>query len=195
MKKAIVIAIAALLPLITEAAAPLVATPATLPASATPTTAATAMPVAAPPAMPVAAATVAPTTMTNGAVAEPSVDTGSDRLSDLQKRIPLLKAQAEIAELEARIRTATAVNPGATAPATSPSPIVVTRSPNASMSSGIDLLSVRGYKGQYTASLVINGDVVQVSPGDSVDGGWIVSAITGSEVRLTRKGATRVVRM
>ncbi|WP_434716395.1 type IV pilus biogenesis protein PilP [Paraburkholderia sp. A3RO-2L] len=187
MKKAIVIAIAALLPAITEAAAPIVATSATLPASATPT--------AAPLAMPVSAATIAPTTVTNSAEAAPSVDTGSDRLSDLQARIPLLKAQAEIAELQARIRTATAVNPGVATGTTSPSPIVVTKPPNASTSSGIDLLSVRGYKGQYTASLVINGDVVQVSQGDSVDGGWIVSSITGSEVRLTRKGATRVVRM
>lgn len=190
MKKAIVIALAALLPVVTEAAAP-VAAPTAPTASATAPSPAP-MPVSVPPTT-----TPTVTTPTSAYVAAPSVDTGSDRLSDLQARIPLLKAQAEIAELQARIRTASNVNSGATSNAaatpTAPSaPLVI---PKAGNTSGIDLVSVRGYKGQYTASLEINGNVVQVSQGDSVDGGWIVSSITGSEVRLTRKGATRIVGM
>lgn len=197
MKKAIAIAVAltALSPVISDAAAPVVAAPPSQPAF--PTTVTTT------PATPATAPTAATTSAPSGTVAAPSVDTGSDQLSDLQARIPVLKAQAEIAELQARIRTASAAG-STTAPAGThaPSPFpsgqpvgYAPRSPNPPTSSAIDLVSIRGYKGQYTASLSINGEVVQVLQGDTVDGGWTVSSIAGSEVRLTRKGATRVVRM
>ncbi|MDR5791731.1 type IV pilus biogenesis protein PilP [Caballeronia sp. LP003] len=136
---------------------------------------------------------------------QPAAVSPADRLAALQGRIPELKAQAEIAELEARIRTAN--GSGATSSSGKPSVVDSTMPrpfpnnrpvPSAGISGGaptIDVVSIRAYNGDYTASLQVNGSVVPVRRGDMIDGDWTVSAINASQVQLTRKGVTRVVRM
>lgn len=161
---------------------------------------------AAPPSL-VIAPTAATADATSASTALPPINSAaplqqpvatmqSDRLKSMYARIPELRAQADIAELEARIRTANAVNPVATpaslaAPLPSATPTgKVGRAParNAFSSSSFDLLSIRAYNNTYSAILQNDGSVVPVVVGDVIGDGWRVSEITERQVELTRKG-------
>jgi type IV pilus biogenesis protein PilP len=60
-------------------------------------------------------------------------------------------------------------------------------------SDGIEVLSIKAYEGRFVASIDVGGRVQDVRRGDKLDGGWSVSAIDDSTVKLTRNGRVRVL--
>lgn len=60
-------------------------------------------------------------------------------------------------------------------------------------SDGPEVLSIKAYEGRFVASIDVGGRVQDVRRGDKVDGGWSVSAIDDSTVKLTRNGRVRIL--
>lgn len=130
---------------------------------------------------------------------KPATASDSDALAAAQARIPLLKAQKDIAELEAAIDklrhpdqggagrfidAAGPLPPGGVPVASTPMPAV----------SDIVLAGAGSYDGHYTATLVIGGISREVQIGDVLDNGWKVARIAGDGVQLTRGARVRWVR-
>lgn len=128
-------------------------------------------------------------------------------LAALTARIPILTAQAEIAELEARIRNANGKQQ-ISGPGSLTSPLPAASAPArvatiaAAAAADIEVSSIRSYNHVYSAWLQVNGALLDpVSVGDAIyiDGtgkdGWRVASISDSEVRISRNGSTRVLRM
>ncbi|MFL9876667.1 type IV pilus biogenesis protein PilP [Paraburkholderia megapolitana] len=130
---------------------------------------------------------------------KPATAGDSDALAAAQARIPLLKAEKDIAELEAAIDklrhpdqggagrfidAGGPLPPGGVPVASTPMPAV----------SDIVLAGAGSYDGRYTATLVIGGISREVQIGDVLDNGWKVARIAGDGVQLTRGARVRWVR-
>jgi type IV pilus biogenesis protein PilP len=133
----------------------------------------------------------------------PQRATVPDELAELQSQVPLWKARAEIAKYKADVRnaeTSPSAGPsaslGAPLPQAQPTAVTVPMhnpAPSADANS-IRVVSIRAYKGQYAAALDIGGNIVNTQPGDVIEGDWLVSSISDTQVQLSKKGLTRVVR-
>jgi type IV pilus biogenesis protein PilP len=125
----------------------------------------------------------------------------TDELASLQSQIPIWKAKAEIAKYRADIRNADTAQQGGTSslnaplpPAQLPTALPAPARAAAPASEAIRVVSIRGYKGQYAASLDVDGTVVSAQAGDVIDGNWTVTSVSDTQVLLSKKGLTRVVR-
>jgi len=154
--------------------------------------------------LPVMAYAASGTTMDSSTpVSAPPQSAGSptDELASLQSQIPIWKAKAEIAKYRADIRNADTVqqggSPSMNAPlpqAPMPTPLATATHAPAPVADAIRVVAIRGYKGQYAASLEIDGTVVSAQAGDVIDGNWTVTSVSDTQVLLSKKGLTRVVR-
>lgn len=175
-----------------------------------PAVAATSAAMPDPPAVASGAMPVASTSASTGTQpAQPSKVSPSEKLADLQARIPLLQAEAAIAKLNADIATANSAAARAGMGGLtelSPPPIPVqgaTGAPPAMVGHvaptparpAIRAVSISGFDGQYRAVIYVSGQSVSVGPGDPVSGGWTVASITESTVRLTRGSESLSLRM
>lgn len=158
-------------------------------ACAAPADARVSIPSVAAPAVPAGAGTVA---------SIPAAPSASDELAALQRQIPVLRARAEIAKLQADIATAGAAGLSAQSalPATQ---TTGTRAgagaPDQQMDAAFDvkLVSVAAWDGRYVAMLQTGGRSIAVREGDVIDGGWRVAHIGDTSVELTRRGQARRV--
>lgn len=124
----------------------------------------------------------------------------SDELAALQSQIPILKARAEIAEYQAAIKKAEAQQAGAQltpAPGQATSlqgrlPIAVARVMS-EQTEPMLVLAIRAYNGIYEAQLDLNGQPIVVRAGNTLDGGWKVTRIDDSSVRLERGRHIRIL--
>lgn len=138
----------------------------------------------------------------------------AEQLTKLRAKIPLLAAQAEIAELEAKIAQAKALanrDPNAVSVGSNNSgpvfaqgmpggaqqittqPVKTTepehKKPIASSASStaFQVAAINGFDGEYRAVLSVQGSNVPVGPGDVVSG-WRVVSVSADSVTLTRGG-------
>ncbi|MBJ9625028.1 type IV pilus biogenesis protein PilP [Burkholderia multivorans] len=154
-------------------------------------------------AAPAAAASQAAVTVASNQPADVGESDGA-RLAQLQKRIAILQAQKQAAELEKAIREAngaggTAVLPLGTPPAFGAAqhgdrqlPVARAESVGAPEVRGID-----AYNGKFSATLAAAGRTEDVRVGDFF-AGWRVTRITAADVTLSRahggRTETRVLR-
>jgi type IV pilus biogenesis protein PilP len=168
--------------------------------------------ISAPASAPIAAYSTA--AAVEGANAGGEAPSEAEQLTKLRARIPLLAAQAEIAELEAKIAQAKALaNRDPNAAVVTPNnagsvfaqgmpggaqqmttqPVKTTepehKKPIASSASStaFQVAAINGFDGEYRAVLSIQGSNVPVGPGDVVSG-WRVVSISADSVTLTRGG-------
>ncbi|SAL05775.1 Type IV pilus biogenesis [Caballeronia calidae] len=132
----------------------------------------------------------------SGAAAYAADPSDSDDLGSLQKAAELWKKRAEIAKYKADAKAAAAR--GDTSLTTPLPAFAQTGSlqglpPMASPPAGIGastghpvLVRIGGADGHFDARLDVSGHTVDVSVGDSLDGGWTVASITASSVKLVR---------
>ncbi|WP_144157351.1 type IV pilus biogenesis protein PilP [Paraburkholderia sp. BCC1885] len=150
------------------------------------------------PSIPSAAVQALPAGAGNVGSTAPSV---TDELAALQREIPVLRARAEIAKLQADIATAAAAGQSTqpTQPARPATQVTgahaAAGAPEQQMDGADDLglLSVAAWEGHYVAMLQTGGRGIAVSEGDVLDGGWRVVHIDGTSVELSRRGQARRV--
>jgi len=126
------------------------------------------------------------------------VESDGARLAMLQKRIPVLQAEKQIAELEKAIRDANTSSaaggmPGGVPPGLGgPSNANRAPAPTAELGSGsVEVRGIDSYNGKFSATLVAGGRVDDVRVGDSF-AGWRVARISAADVTLTRTRGGRV---
>jgi type IV pilus biogenesis protein PilP len=144
-----------------------------------------------------------------GANADQGTKSHAKRLAELQAENQLLDWEAKNAKLRDDIRKAkleqgTASPQGTAASLQQPLPAslggavgagVGRLSPVGSMraSEGLEVLSIKAYEGRFVAWIDVGGRVQDVRRGDKLEGGWSVSAIDDSTVKLMRNGRVRIL--
>ncbi|WP_321959257.1 type IV pilus biogenesis protein PilP [Burkholderia cenocepacia] len=127
------------------------------------------------------------------------------RLASLQKRIPILQAEKQIAELEKAIRDANGSPGAAGIPVGMPPGVTgqlgVDRAPGVHAvdraSGPVQVRGIDSYNGKFSATLAAGSRIDDVHVGDTFEG-WRVARISVGDVTLTRsrggRTETRVVR-
>lgn len=152
----------------------------------------------------------APATPGAAAAAMGAANSAAEQLARLQMESLILAAKAKNAKLAADIRNAEKEAGPASSSLALAAPLPmgaittgagiagiagmagaggVPGGTSAGLSTGkrLDLVAIRAYDGRYLASIDIGGRTVEKGQGDTLDGGWQVSAISANNVKLVRR--------